>query len=135
MNRAPSTDAELIQWIDTYLQLNEDREMDAASAYLAPGAQLVFPGNVVYNSLAELVQGAKGRYQWVRKHRDRYFVGRDGDAVTITSLGRLYGVDLSGNEFHDIRYVDVFVLEDGLIKEQIVWNDMADLGITAPVNA
>ncbi|MFM1905275.1 MAG: hypothetical protein RIT32_71, partial [Actinomycetota bacterium] len=28
-----------------------------------------------------------------------------------------------------IRYVDVFVIEDGLIVEQMVWNDFGETGV------
>jgi hypothetical protein len=31
--------------------------------------------------------------------------------------------------FEGVRYVDVFIIEDGLIVEQMVWNDFAELGV------
>ena len=126
-----STDAAAM--IDQYLQFNEDRNLEEASKFLATDVVLQFPGGVTYRSLEELVANAKGRYQWVKKHRDRYFVGHDADQTTVTSIGRLYGVDLSGNPFEDVRYVDVFVIKDGKIVEQIVWNDLAEVGVVTPL--
>lgn len=115
--------------IDKFLQLNEDRKIDEAQAMMAPGCRIEFPGNRIYESLAEMVANAKGRYNWVRKHRDRYFVGTNGDQVTVTSIGTLYGENLAGKTFEGVRYVDVFVIEKGLIVEQMVWNDFSDLGV------
>ena len=68
----------------------------------------------------------------MRKHRDRYLVGTEGDP-TVVSLGRLYGERLDGTAFDDIRYADVFVLRNGLIVEQHVYNDLSESGCRGPV--
>ena len=110
--------------IDAFLQLCEDRELDAAQRCMRSDAELFWPGGAQYASLNEMVSGAAGRYRWVKKHRDHYSVGTDAQGRTVvTSRGRLFGENLHGVPFRDIRYVDVFVLEDGLIREQHVWND------------
>ncbi|RIV37626.1 nuclear transport factor 2 family protein [Micromonospora radicis] len=111
--------------VDHYLQLCEDRQLEAAGRLLAPGARLVFPGGRRFGSLAEMAAASTGTYRWVRKHRDRYLVGADGDDTTVTSLGRLYGQWPDGSTFDGIRYADVFLLRDGLIVEQHVFNDLA----------
>ncbi|MFJ6567721.1 nuclear transport factor 2 family protein [Streptomyces sp. NPDC091292] len=119
--------------VDRYLQLCEDRDLDEAGKLLAPAARLVFPGGAAYGSLPDMVAGQRGRYQWVRKRRDRYFDGSTPDGlVTVTSLGTLYGQDRDGEPFEGIRYADVFVLRDGLIAEQHIYNDLAETGISAP---
>lgn len=115
--------------VDTYLQHCEDRELDEAAQYLAPTARLQFPGGATYSSLREMVTAPKS-YAWVRKHRDRYVVGVEGESTSVVSIGRLYGERLDGTAFDDVRYVDVFRLEAGLIVEQNVWNDLAAVGIT-----
>lgn len=119
--------------VDRYLQLCEDREVEAAAGHLAPTVRIQFPAGKVYGSLAELVAAPKS-YTWIRKIRDRYAVGTDGDTTVVTSIGRLYGERLDGTPFEDIRYVDVFVLRDGLISEQLVWNDLSESGFTVPVS-
>lgn len=115
--------------IDKFLQLNEDRKLEEAQAMMAKGCKIEFPGARRFENLAEMVANAKGRYNWVRKHRERYFVGVNGSQTTVTSLGTLYGENLSGKAFEGVRYVDVFIIENGLIVEQMVWNDFAELGI------
>lgn len=117
--------------VDEYLQLCEDRELDRAGLFLAPDARLVFPGGVMFRSLAEMAADSSGRYRWVRKKRQHYFVGAAGDAVTVTSLGTLYGEDLDGAPFTAVRYADVFVIRDGLIAEQHVYNDLAAVKLPA----
>ncbi|WP_326641703.1 nuclear transport factor 2 family protein [Streptosporangium sp. NBC_01755] len=119
--------------VDHYLRLCEDRDLDEAARLLAPGVRLVFPGDLVFTSLPEMVAGAGGRYLWVRKNRERYFEGEgDDDATVVTSLGTLYGEDLAGAPFSGIRYVDVFVIRDGLIAEQHVYNDLTEAGFPLP---
>lgn len=115
--------------IDRFLQLNEDRKLDEVQAMLAPGCKIEFPGGLRFANMAEMVENAKSRYTWVKKHRERYFVGVNGDQQTVTSVGTLYGVNLAGEEFSGVRYVDVFVIEDGLITEQMVWNDFCESGV------
>ncbi|MBT3078059.1 nuclear transport factor 2 family protein [Streptomyces bacillaris] len=122
--------------VDRYLQLCEDRELDRAQRLLAPSPRIVFPTGAVYGSLPEMVADQRGRYRWVRKHRTRFHTGTGPDGlVTVTSLGTLYGVDLRDRPFEGVRYVDVFVLRDGLIAEQHVFNDLSDCGISAPVRS
>lgn len=110
--------------VDAFLQLCEDRDLESAQRCMRDDVQLFWPGGARYSSLREMVAGAAGRYRWVKKHRDEYAVGTDTHGRTVvTSRGRLYGESLHGVPFEDIRYVDVFVVEDGRIVEQHVWND------------
>jgi ketosteroid isomerase-like protein len=122
---------DVVAMVDEYLQLCEDRDLEQASRFLAPDARLVFPGGVTFRSLREMAAEAGGRYRWVRKKRRQYFVGSAGDAAAVTSLGTLYGEDLDGAPFAEIRYADVFVIRDGLIAEQHVYNDLAAAKLAA----
>lgn len=115
--------------IDKFLQLNEDRKIDEVQAMMSPDCVIEFPGGNRFKSIADMVENAKGRYNWVKKHRDRYFVGVNGNQTTVTSLGTLYGENLDGVAFDGIRYVDVFIIENGLIIEQRVWNDFGETGV------
>jgi hypothetical protein len=115
--------------VDKFLQLGEDRKIDEMQSMMAPNSKIEFPGGKRFNTQAEMVENAKGRYTWVRKHRDRYFVGVNGAQTTVTSIGTLYGENLAGVAFDGIRYVDVFVIENGLITEQMVWNDFCESGV------
>ncbi|RKN12469.1 nuclear transport factor 2 family protein [Streptomyces radicis] len=117
--------------VDRYLRLCEERRLDEAGLLLAPDATLVFPGGERHASPAAMAAAARASYRWVRKRRDRWFTGTadegEGDgtgAVTVVSLGTLHSEDPAGRPFDGIRYADVFVLRDGLIHEQHVYNDL-----------
>lgn len=125
----PQHDDPAIALADLVLQLTEDRELDEAVRYYAPGAVLEFPGGVRYGSVHDLADGARGRYRFVRKVREDFVVATRGAEQVVTCMGTLYGEDLAGNAFEDIRFVDVFRISDGLITHQLVWNDLAALGI------
>ena len=39
----------------------------------------------------------------------------------------LNGESLDGSPISEVRYIDRFVFRDGLIVDQQVWNDLADI--------
>ena len=126
-----------MEMIDTYLQLYEDRKLSEASQFLAADVELIFPGERRYSSLADVVAAARNRYAWVRKSRDEYIHAErsasDSSAEhVVTSIGTLYGEKVDGQPFEGIRYVDIFTIRNGLIAEQRVWNDLAEVGIMFP---
>ena len=51
----------------------------------------------------------------------------DGQVVYV--MGTLQGINRYGVSFSDVRYIDRFVLKDGLIIQQDVWNDLAESGV------
>lgn len=121
--------------VDTFLKTFEARDLEGAATMLTDSPVLVFPPGRQFGSLEELSGGLKRNYEWVKKHRDHYAIGKDTETgkVTVTSRGRLYGVDLDGKEFKDIFYIDFFVFEGDKIAEQHVWNHLAAAGISKPV--
>ena len=102
-----------------------------AARYLDPAVRMVFPGGREYTDLADLAAASSTRYRYVDKHRDEYDCAeQDGAGSTVVfSIGRLYGENLHGVAFDNVRYVDRFVVRDGLIVEQRVWNDLAETGV------
>lgn len=112
--------------VNRYLQLCEERELEAAGAYLADGAQLVFPGGVVHHDLASVVAAAAGTYRRIGKPERHYTVAAPGpDTTVVTCRGTLAGEWPDGTPFSGIRFVDVFVLHGDRIAEQHVYNDLA----------
>ncbi|HSF26749.1 MAG TPA: nuclear transport factor 2 family protein [Actinomycetes bacterium] len=112
-----------------YLRLCEQRELEAAQAFLSPDAVLVFPGARRYTTVAAMVAEAPSRYRAVAKEilsEDAW--RREHGDIGVVTTGVLAGVDVHGRAFAGVRFVDMFVLRDGLIVEQHVWNDLADLG-------
>lgn len=121
--------ADPVALVEDYLAcVGAGRRADA-SRYLAPDAELVFPGGRRYRGLDELAAGSTGRYRFVDKHRDTYESLSTPDGAVVYSLGRLFGENTYGVHFTNVRYVDRFRLRDGLIVEQWVWNDLAETGV------
>ena len=67
--------------------------------------------------------------EWVKKTFDHVdsFAVVDGQVVYV--MGTLQGINRYGVSFSDVRYIDRFVLKDGLIIQQDVWNDLAESGV------
>lgn len=116
-------------FVKRFLRTMEARDLEAAEAMMAPGAQITFPGGKVFSSQREMVEASRGRYQWVKKTFDRIdsFTGDDGQVVYV--MGTLHGLNRHGLPFSDVRYIDRFLLKDGLIVQQDVWNDLAESGV------
>lgn len=123
---------EAVAVVERYLRLAEERRLEEAAALLAPGAAMVFPGNRIYATLAEMVADARRRYRWVRKVIERWDVLPGPDGATVYCIGTLYGEDLEGRPFAGVRFVDRFEVRDGLICKQEVWNDLAEAGVVRP---
>lgn len=116
--------------VEQYLSRCEARDLSAASRLLASEALIVFPGGVRYRTLEEMVAGAATRYRTVRKHRLAPVVAaREDGATLVISQGTLEGEALDGTRFSGVRYLDLFIVQDGLIREQHVYNDLAGAGV------
>lgn len=111
-----------------FLDIMEQRDLPAAKAMLAPGFEMTFPGDARMQTLEQLVQWARTRYAFVRKRYDVFDLapGPDGSAV-VYCFGTLYGELLSGKAFSGIRFIDRFTVANGLLVDQRVWNDMAEV--------
>ena len=123
-------DRAAIDSVTTYLRLVEERRLDEASAYLAPSAEIIFPGGRRFADLNEQVAAASDRYRHVRKVFDGFDVLEDEGVVIVYVFGELEGEDLTGRRFASVRFIDRFELVDGLIANHQVWND---LGVDADV--
>lgn len=107
---------------DFFARMEDDRrdtvgELFAADAVITlPGARFEGP-----DAPTEFLAFLAPRYEWAAKEFDRW-IQTDHEVV---SLGRLYGVNNDGEEFSDVRYVDIYEVEDGLIGRLDIWNDLA----------
>ncbi len=119
-----------------------DRDLEAVKAYLdatmapdpvraarhvAPGFTVRFTGGRVFRTPEGPTSFNAARYRWVKKRIERYDVvpGEGGETI-VYSLGTLHGEWPDGTPFEGNRYVDRFVVRDGLILETDVWNDSAE---------
>jgi ketosteroid isomerase-like protein len=109
-----------------FLALMQARDLAAASALLAPGFEMHFPGQPAMHALDELVNWTKGRYSSIAKDYERFDESwADGFTVVYCS-GTLRGVWLDGSSFEGVRFIDRFEIADGKIRRQDVWNDLAE---------
>ena len=151
-----SSDAELINTspqhaakalVRSYLEAMEQRDLAAASALLAPGFRMLFPGGRAFDSLSALVQAARGRYRSANKRYERFDVliadalatehgehhsehhsdPRSDPTCVVYCYGMLYGELLSGETYDNIRFIDRFSVRGGKLIDQMVWNDMAEV--------
>jgi hypothetical protein len=118
----------------SFLRALEARDLPAATALLAPGAQLKFPGSQPpFASLEDVVAWSRDRYRFVRKRIERFDeieARRDDGAVTrvVYCLGTLSGEWPGGGPFEGVRFVDRFELDGaGRITDQQVWNDLGEV--------
>lgn len=126
MNSEPSTDA-AIELVTNFLRMVEARSLEEASKHLAPGFHITFPGGRTFTNLAEQVASSAGRFQNVRKVFDHFDVSTSDGSEVVYCFGTLEGQSLDGQPFGGVRFIDRFVVQDGLITDQKVWNDMGEL--------
>lgn len=108
-----------------FLTLFAERRYADANAYLAPGCAMLFPGGVVFTDCRELPKRANATYRWVKKAFARVDEFEAADGTVVYNHGTLYGEWADGTPFADVRYIDRFLIRDGRIVDQQVWNDLA----------
>lgn len=112
--------------VRSFLGAMEARDLEAAQSCLGDGFQMTFPGNKRFGRLEELVDWARSRYRRVAKNYDGFDVAPGVDGVVVCCFGTLAGEWLDGTAFAGIRFIDRFLVRDGRIVEQQVWNDMGE---------
>jgi hypothetical protein len=114
--------------IREYLSASREGRTSDATSYLADGVILIFPHGR-FNDLDAMASAMSGRYRSIAKEYDTWDVLEgDGDTVVVTT-GTLSGVNIHGVPFENVRFCDRFVLRDGHISEQHVWNDLGESGV------
>ena len=118
--------------VSRFLRLLEERDLAAASRHLAPGVSITFPGGRRFQDLETQVASSAARFRSVRKVFDGFDVLVQDDGAVVYVLGTLEGEDIDGSAFAGVRFIDRFVLSDGLIIDHQVWNDVAETGVVRP---
>ena len=131
----PTTPAAVV---DEFLRLIMLPDPVAARHYTAPGLAIRFTGGRAMTDPTECTAFNKGRYKWVKKRIERTeTVGAigvhapqggaaDAEETVVYSLGTLHGEWPDGTAFEGNRYVDRYVVRNGLITHMDVWNDSAE---------
>jgi 4-oxalocrotonate tautomerase family enzyme len=108
-----------------YLAAMEARDLETARGHLAEGFTMTFPGGHRFTRLEDLVAWSATRYREVRKAFETVDEGVTDGAAVVHCHGTLTGTWLDGSSFEGIRFIDRFTLRDGLLVDQMVWNDLA----------
>ena len=134
MSEAVENDA--VELVRRYLRLVEARDLEAAGALLDRDVTITFPGDRRFDSLDDQIASSGSRFRSVRKTFDRFDTmttddhGRDH--VVVYAFGTLAGTALDGASFDSVRFLDRFELRGGRIVSQMVWNDLAEVGVVSP---
>lgn len=126
------TDAERLSQacavVEAYLERSMVPDPEGAAAYVSDALQITFTGGRQFSLPAETSAFNAKRYSWVKKRLGATHAAMDdrsGD-VHVYNSGHLYGAWPDGTPFDGNRYIDTFLVRDGLIVETNVWNDSAE---------
>lgn len=122
----PSRSEEAARIVDAFLEASMRPDPELAATFMAPGVRIVFTGGRVFSHPREATAFNAGRYRWVKKRIERNDVAPGEVETIVYNLGTLHGEWPDGTPFEGNRYVDRFVVRDGLIITQEVWNDRAE---------
>lgn len=117
-----------LEMVREYLVASGERRMEEAGRYLDAAAIIIFPQGR-FGNLEEMAEGMKGRYLSIGKTHETWDVSTDESQTVVVTTGTLNGVNTHGIAFDGVRFCDRFVIRNGLIAEQHVWNDLAESGV------
>lgn len=129
MNPTPTAQAaDPAAIVDEYLRVLMIPDPASAMRFVAPTLRIRFTGGRAMSAPSECAAFNAQRYAWVKKRVERTEVvaGATPQESVVYSLGTLYGAWPDGTPFEGNRYVDRYVLRDGLIEQMDVWNDSAE---------
>jgi len=89
-----------------------------------------FTGGRSFTHPSECAKFNATRYAWVRKRFDQTDEVKQGDETIVYQSGTLYGEWPDGTTFDGNRYIDRYVVKNGLITSMEVWNDSAERILT-----
>jgi limonene-1,2-epoxide hydrolase len=115
---------------DFFDRMSDDDQRPTIGDLFADDAVIALPGKEFQGTDApeEFLAFLAPRYEWADKEFDRWITTGN----YVVSIGTLYGVDNAGDEFSDVRYVDIYEVEDGEIQRLDIFNDLAVDGVVEP---
>ena len=112
--------------VERFLEASMVPDPVTAAKYISPALKITFTGGRIYHQPRESAAFNSTRYAWVKKKMERSDVVPGTTETIVYNLGTLYGAWPDGTAFEGNRYVDRFVVRDGLIVDMQVWNDSAE---------
>jgi ketosteroid isomerase-like protein len=116
--------------VEQFFEWMEDERRDDVGELFADDAVITLPGATFEGPDApdDFLGFLAPRYETAAKEFDRWIEAGEH----VVSIGTLYGVDNDGEAFEDVRYVDVYEVQDGQIQRLDIWNDLAVDGVVEP---
>ncbi len=128
----PASPSKAAEVVNEFLRLVMIPDPAAASRYTAADLKIIFTGKRTMREPAQCTKFNALRYKWVKKRIERTDVvlssaqeAELGETV-VYSIGTLYGEWPDGQAFEGNRYVDRYVVKNGLITQMDVRNDSAE---------
>lgn len=112
--------------VHDFLEAMGQRDLPTAEQHVAPGFEMVFPGNRRMRELAELGVWAASRYRDVHKDYERFDESWQAGHTVVFCSGTLRGHWPDGRAFEGVRFIDRFEVEGAKIRLQEVWNDLGE---------
>ena len=135
MTDTPSLDPDALpeeaRIVRDFLDASMVPDPERAATYMAESVTITFTGGRVYGHPSGPTAFNAMRYKWVKKDMRQFDVAVGPEGTVVYSTGYLYGERPDGTPFEGNRYVDRYVVENGLIVKMDVWNDSAERILTA----
>ena len=114
--------------VEEFLRIIMIPDPVAARAFVSPQLRIRFTGAREMRDPTECSAFNASRYKWVKKKFEQtdLVAGGSDDEAIVYNIGTLYGEWLDGTPFEGNRYVDRYVVRNGLIVKMDVWNDSAE---------
>ena len=115
--------------VEEFLTIHMIPDPERAKQFMVPGARITFTGARRFEEPKDCTAFNKKRYKWVKKKFERTDVcwSDDRKEAVVYQIGTLYGEWPDGTPFEGNRYVDRYVVRDGMIHSMDVWNDSGEL--------
>lgn len=115
--------------VETFLHLSMVPDPEGAAAHVSENLELTFTGGRRFSGPADATAFNAKRYKLVKKRFLRTDAALDEETgdVHVYNTGYLYGAWRDGTPFDGNRYLDKFVVRDGMIVKMDVWNDSAEI--------
>jgi Domain of unknown function (DUF4440) len=107
-----------------YLDAWANRDLTAAKRFLGAGFTMVYPGGARFTRLEDLAAHSARSLRGARKRFERFDAAPAEDGTVVYCSGTLFGEFADGRPFEGVRFIDRFVVRDGLLVEHHVWNDL-----------
>jgi hypothetical protein len=128
---APSDEtAQAAELVERFLVASMIPDPEQAAGFMSPDVAITFTGGRKFRHPREATGFNAMRYKWVKKKMERTDVAPGIGETVVYNTGTLYGEWPDGTPFEGNRYVDRFVIRDGLIVKMDVWNDSAERILT-----